>query len=279
MKVILTIPVSAADAPELDFLLEHLGDLPGSDDIDLVDNPPRVLLTTTQAWRETHSADLLHIAQDPRAGGRPWVWQQTPNLDWGGSFSAALRPLQFGALRILPTASSELPTPDAALVVDAHDAFGSGLHATTALILERLSELELTGSVLDVGTGSGILALAALRLGCTRAVGVDTDPQALIRAEANAERNGLASRLELRAGLPDASERFPLIVANILPAVLIGLADGLVRRLGASGILLLSGLQANDVEEVWRAYRHLGCRKLLEDRSQDWVRLELLAPW
>jgi ribosomal protein L11 methyltransferase len=140
------------------------------------------------------------------------------------------------------------------LKLDPGRAFGTGLHATTVLVadqLDRRSE-DLSGvTVLDVGTGSGILALAALRLGAERAVAVDTDAGSVEVARENADRCGLADRVQIDTTLIDAVPgRYPFVVANIRSNVLLGMAGALCERLAPGGWLVLSGVLASEEDEV-----------------------------
>lgn len=158
-------------------------------------------------------------------------------------------------------------------------AFGTGLHATTALCLEFLVEAA-PHEVLDVGTGSGILALAALTLGAARVTALDVEPAALRAAAENAQRNGLAARIDLIEGGPEAvSGQWPFVLANIVAAPLIEMAPTLVRRVGHHGRLMLSGIGASVEADVDRAYRRLGLHHL-ETRARDgWVALLMQASW
>jgi ribosomal protein L11 methyltransferase len=163
-----------------------------------------------------------------------------------------------------------------ALVLDLDPglAFGTGTHPTTALCLEWLDRHPPAGlQVLDYGCGSGILALAALRLGAASAIGVDHDPQALEASEENARRNGLGERL--RVYLPDDEPRIPadLLLANILAAPLIDLAPQLARRVRPGGAILLSGILQEQAEAVAAAYRPW-FELAPPDRRQEWVRIE-----
>jgi len=172
--------------------------------------------------------------------------------------------------------------PDAIRLVDA-SAFGTGLHPTTALCLEALDEeVELLRPdvVLDVGTGSGVLALGALMLGVRRAVAIDIDDEALRVARENARLNGLLMRLELRRGGPETvTGTWPLVVANILAAPLIEMAPALVRRVAHHGRLVLSGIPASVEHDVNQAYCHLGMRRVDVKRRAGWVAVVLQASW
>jgi ribosomal protein L11 methyltransferase len=134
--------------------------------------------------------------------------------------------------------------------------------------------------MLDVGTGSGILALAALLLGVPRATGIDLDADALPFAARNAELNGLGDRLHLVHGGPDAlAGTWPLVMANVLAAPLIEMAPLLVRRLGHHGELVLSGIPASLERDVTKAYTRLGMTRIRATARGGWVALLLRASW
>src|SRR6185295_1345454 len=145
-------------------------------------------------------------------------------------------------------------------------AFGTGQHPTTALCLEALQDeiaAATPDSLLDVGTGSGVLAIAALMLGVPGAVGIDIDPAALAAAAENARVNCVGERLRLMRGGPEVvSGRWPLVVANVLAAPLVEMAPALVRRVGHHGHLVLSGIPESVEPDVSRAYRRLGMHRV-----------------
>ena len=153
-------------------------------------------------------------------------------------------------------------------------AFGTGHHPTTALCIEALEEIlagERFDCVLDVGTGSGVLALAALKMGVERAVGVDIDADVLRVAAENARLNDLADRLQLRLGGPEVvSGQWPLVVANVLAAPLIEMAPVLVQRVRKGGWLVLSGIAGALEDEVRQAYRHCGMGCFEVRRRPGW---------
>ena len=179
--------------------------------------------------------------------------------DEGSVWVLAPRAISIGRLRIVPDG-----TDGEAGVLRLVDApvFGTGLHPTTALCLEALAEetrIALPDAVLDVGTGSGILALAALMLGVPRASAVDIDDDALSVAAENARINGVASRLQLARGGPDAvAGAWPLVLANVVAAPLIEMAPALVQRIAHQGLLVLSGIPESLSHDVAKAYRRLG---------------------
>jgi ribosomal protein L11 methyltransferase len=190
------------------------------------------------------------------------------------------RPFQVGRVRIVP-ADTDAEPGDIRLA-DA-PAFGTGLHPTTALCLEALADIvedDPPGSLLDVGTGSGVLALAALTLGVPRALGIDIDEGALRVAAENARLNGLDRRLQLSRGGPDTVlGAWPLVLANVLAAPLIEMAPALVQRVGRHGRLVLSGIPRAVEDDVHRAYRHLGMRHSETRSRAGWVALVLRATW
>ena len=135
----------------------------------------------------------------------------------------------------------------------------------------------MPATVLDVGCGSGILSLAALRLGAARAVGLDTDPLAVSAAVENAERNGLADRFEARAGSvdPRPAQAYPLVLANLVAAVLVDLAPALAGHLTPGGILIASGIIEPRAGEVIEAVRATGLRPVQRRDDGEWVSLRL----
>jgi ribosomal protein L11 methyltransferase len=155
-------------------------------------------------------------------------------------------------------------------------AFGSGTHPTTALCLRWLDALagrgELQGrDVLDFGCGSGILALAALKLGAARAIGVDNDPQAIIATADNAERNGVA----ISAFLPrdEPVHAYPVVVANILASALDALAETLAARTAPGGRIAMSGILAGQEGELLQRFAPW-FDALAVERDGDWVRID-----
>ena len=190
------------------------------------------------------------------------------------------RPIRIGRLSIVPAGAGS--APNTVRLIDT-PAFGTGLHPTTALCLQLLDELLQVGppdAVLDVGTGSGVLALAALALGVRRALGIDIEDGALRAAADNARLNGVEGRLQLLRGGPETiAGRWPLVLANVLAAPLIEMAPTLVRRVGHRGQLVLSGIPASVEPDVARAYRRLGMRGVDVRHRDGWSALALQASW
>ena len=169
--------------------------------------------------------------------------------DWEREWMQHYRPMAFGRRLWVCPSWLEPPDPNAVnLLLDPGLAFGTGTHPTTALCLAELDGMALDGAcVVDYGCGSGILAVAALRLGARAALGVDNDPQALVATRDNAARNGIPAAA-LQVALPGAydnaawSRRSAVVVANILAGPLAELSDTLLGLLSPGGTLLLSGL-------------------------------------
>jgi ribosomal protein L11 methyltransferase len=212
---------------------------------------------------------LDQVAVSPAIGrDEDSVWRLNP------------RPIVFGRLRIVP--ADHNAEPGELRLLDA-PAFGTGLHPTTGLCLEWLADTlprEPPDRMLDVGTGSGVLALAALALGVPRADGVDIDADALRVAAANARLNQLESRLQLTHGGPHAvTGTWPLVLANVLAAPLIEMAPALVTRVGHDGRVVLSGIRSAMATEVEQAYRRLGLRPDSVRSRAEWTMLVLRAPW
>lgn len=201
--------------------------------------------------------------------------------DDGSVWILSPRSVRVGKLWLVP---GHLPAQAGALRLTDGRAFGTGLHVTTALCLEILDELVDRGNppsgVLDIGTGSGILALAALLHGVPEAMGVDIDAEALEVAAENARLNRVTDRLRLVRGGPEAVDgRWPLVLANVLAAPLMDMAATLVQRVGHGGDLILSGVHSTVAADVERTYRRLGMRHVSTVSRGGWAMLHLRPSW
>ena len=183
--------------------------------------------------------------------------EQIEDKDWEREWMDNFHPMKFGQrLWICPT-WREVPEPDAVnVMLDPGLAFGTGTHPTTALCLEWLDSLDLEGkTVIDFGCGSGILAIAALKLGAKSAVGIDIDPQAILASRNNAEANGVADRLQLfLSDDKPADLKADVVVANILAGPLKELYPIICQLPKAQGDLGLSGILATQAQSVCDAY-------------------------
>ncbi len=197
--------------------------------------------------------------------------------DWLEAWKAQFTPLRIGRFLVRPT-WSEPRVADGAIeiVLDPGMAFGTGLHPTTQQCLEALSTVALEAKgVLDVGTGSGILAIAAAKRGASPVVAVDNDPIAVEAARANTTRNGVLVPVA-QATAADVPGRFDVVVANIVSPVLQLIAADLVARLAPKGTLIATGISAPSEPQTRAAFLRAGLRTLV-DRTQrdDWVGLAL----
>jgi len=183
-------------------------------------------------------------------------------------------------ITVRPPWEPALATSGIVLELEPGRAFGTGLHATTSLVARALEAhvAELPQArVLDVGTGSGILALVALALGAPRVRATDIDPDAVEVAQENASRNGLGDRLHADTSSLDAiADSFEIVIANIEARVLIPMADELVDHVAPGGLLVLSGILLEQQADVERAYPTLQ-RESVEHQG-EWIALVLRRP-
>ena len=212
---------------------------------------PRTRLTGLYAADTAMQDVLLQLPAHLRRAGGHRV-EILEDKDWERAWMEHYRPMRFGSRLWVCPSWLEPPEPGAVnLLLDPGLAFGTGTHPTTALCLEQLDGLALSGTtVVDYGCGSGILALAALKLGAAMALGVDTDPQALSASRENALRNAIAPQdLQLVLAQDFDSPRWQhaahVVVANILAGPLVALSNTLLQLLRPGGMLLLSGLLAS----------------------------------
>ena len=235
-----------------------------------------------------HDADALLLlaaleAFDPALDWSQAAFRNVEDQDWERAWMDQYAPLRFGARTWIVPWNHDLPAaadvPDAAVVrLDPGLAFGSGTHPTTSLCLQWLDALasrgELQGrAVLDFGCGSGILALAALKLGAARAVGVDNDPQALLATRDNADRNGVGDALAVFLPEDESPATYPVVVANILASALDALADTLAARVAPGGRIALSGVLDGQQEPLLWRYRDW-FDDLTVQIEGDWVRID-----
>ncbi|MBA2709959.1 MAG: 50S ribosomal protein L11 methyltransferase [Tatlockia sp.] len=192
--------------------------------------------------------------------------KEIADQDWERAWMADFKPTCFGQrLWICPT-WIEPPEPEAVnLILDPGLAFGTGTHPTTSLCLNWLDQAELSNKTLiDYGCGSGILALAALKLGATKAFGVDIDEQALLATQNNAANNSVSSE-QLIIDFPQTLQKpVDLIIANILLAPLLKLGKKFRELLKKTGILVVSGILDEQASELIAAYENdFSCTKKL----------------
>ncbi len=265
-----------ADTPDEHAILEPgVGETPLWDDIALSALFP-------------HDADALLLlaaleAFDPALDWSRAGFRLVEDQDWERAWMDQYAPLRFGARTWIVPWNHDLPHDargaDAAVVrLDPGLAFGSGTHPTTSLCLQWLDGLAADGAlqgrrVLDFGCGSGILALAALKLGAAHADGVDNDPQALAASRDNADRNGVGEALTVFEPAQAPAQAYPIVVANILASALDALADTLAARTAPGGRIALSGILDGQQDALLARYAPW-FDALAVAREGDWVRID-----
>ncbi len=243
---------------------------------ELLDKPRDTVIIHMYLEPETPPAETLAlIAARMEAAGIPYTLETdgVEQEDWQNGWRKYYHPMEIGQrLAIVPSWQS-YDTSRVKLVLDPGLAFGTGGHETTALCLEALDERVRGGErVLDIGTGSGILAIAALLLGAERAEGVDIDPVAVRTAGENAAMNGVADRLQVLVGdLSDkASGKYQIITANIVAAAIMSLAPAVPGLLADGGVFIASGIIDTRKDEVLAALAAAGLQAVEVKERRGW---------
>nr|WP_298058366.1 50S ribosomal protein L11 methyltransferase [uncultured Halomonas sp.] len=300
------LQLKAHVAPEQAELLEELLLNEGATAIGLQDahddpvfEPER---GTTPLWEDTILTGLyddlegvasmlerIEAAWSEQMPGEPCPsieYELLADRDWEREWMDDFTPLRMGQRLWIVPSWHEPPHADAVnLILDPGLAFGTGTHPTTALCLEWLDELAVAGhlaeqTVLDVGCGSGILAIAALKLGASHADATDIDPQALQASRDNAERNGIAEP-DLSLYYPEQlndNGSYPIVTANILAGPLVELAAMIAGHVAPGGRIALSGILANQADNVVEAYAAQGIAMDEPVIREGWVRLSGQRP-
>lgn len=285
------LEVEKSQAPLIELLFEQLGAL----SITLVDAKDEPMLEpppgTMPLWTHTRVSALFESDTDAdhlraridqvlaRENSRELQLEILEDQAWERAWLEHFQPMKFGKhLWICPT-GKEVAAPDAVVIrLDPGLAFGTGTHPTTDLCLQWLDAAQIKGkTVIDFGCGSGILAIAALKLGAARAIAVDHDPQALLATRSNAEINQVADRLDPIAAADFTPRAVDVVLANILANVLVELAPQIKRLLKPGAQLVLSGILHHQTEEVIRAYAP-DIRFAPTARLEEWVRLDGVSP-
>ena len=203
-----------------------------------------------------------------------------PDEDWNAAWARSVRPLRIGR-RLVIRPSWEpvaLNAGDVELILDPKQAFGTGHHATTQLLLEWL-DVHVHGGerVLDVGTGSGILAMAAVRFGAASAWGIDHDQVAIDCARGYAIENGFGTELALDTSplIAVSSQPFDIVLANLDRRTLLDLHDALARCVGRQGRLAVSGLLVDDRADLLDVFHHVGGTLAWDCERDGWLAMAL----
>ncbi|MDP1945901.1 MAG: 50S ribosomal protein L11 methyltransferase [Nitrospirota bacterium] len=246
------------------------------------DGPTMHLYWPSDRWSADHVAALRAVLQQFGGADAEVLVQSMPDQDWNRQWAQSVRPIRIGRrIVIRPSWEQAVLLPqDIEIVLDPKQAFGTGHHATTRMLLEWLEDLVHGGeSVLDVGSGSGILAMVALRLGAASALGVECDSVAVDCARDYAIENGFGRELQLVCGtLSDVagSSRPHLVLANLDRQTLLLLCDELGEYATHGARLLLSGILLDQEQEILDAFSKVGALFSQRREQEGWVALELL---
>jgi ribosomal protein L11 methyltransferase len=229
--------------------------------------------------------EILASASEMQPGAIEIVpsFSEIPDEDWSETWKAHFKPLRIGRhFLIVPTWESANPGPaDVVIRLDPGRAFGTGHHETTRLCLEWLESRaengahDSPGSLLDVGTGSGILAMGAALLGFENVMGIDNDPEAVEVALANIALNRLSGKIRA-LGLPteEIAGRFDVLISNIQSLPLIRMAETFVSKVADGGRLVLSGILTEQAGEVRTEYEKKGMKLIGTKAAGEWVLLD-----
>jgi ribosomal protein L11 methyltransferase len=258
--------------------------LAGYEGIEIVDRPGEEGHLTVRAYAVArHGLEELARVVTQVPGCDIGEIEEIPVEDWAEGWKKHFKPVEVGrGLVVLPPWSHGKHFPGRTpIVIKPGHAFGTGTHASTRLVLEALEEVLpqvlASGVVVDLGTGSGILAIAAAKLGLAPVVAIDVDPEALGEARENARDNGVFSLLKFEEGdQHDVPDHARLVLANISAPVHRAIAALLAQRLAPGGRALLSGLLADEVDGVKRAWPESWDKRT---RSlEEWALVEVTAP-
>ncbi len=221
------------------------------------------------------------VPAQPGEGPRKISFSEIADEDWSRKWKEHFKPLRVGKRFIVsPTWEAEPQDPGRLIIrIDPGRAFGTGHHETTRLCLKWLESCGLLrrptpASLLDVGTGSGILAIGAALLGFGEIAGVDNDPEAVETAKENVLLNGLSGKIRLLCVTPEEVEgQFDAVISNIESGPLIRMAEAIASKVRDGGLLALSGILAEQADEVCAEYEKMGLAPVGRSAAGEWVLL------
>jgi len=208
--------------------------------------------------------------------------EEIEERNWNSDWEKGIQPLEVGPFFIRPTWSNKEPGKDQILMeIDPKMSFGTGYHETTRLMLKKLANLDLTGKkVLDAGTGTGVLGIAALKLGAASVFAFDIDPWSIRNASENALINSVSDKFEIREGgaevIPETE--FDLAAANINRNEIIRILPVLEKAVAENGHILLSGLLKTDKDMVLKKIKELKLKYINEVSENEWILIQLRKP-
>ncbi|HVV01372.1 MAG TPA: 50S ribosomal protein L11 methyltransferase [Verrucomicrobiae bacterium] len=281
-----TVASEAEDAASE--LLQRLFSTPASSYLDFKSGKAQVALMFTQPpvfGRQEREA-ILHGLERLRdfglEPGRPAIRMRALRpADWAEAWKRHFKPISIGSrLLIKPGWDRTRPrTGQAVITLDPGLSFGTGQHPTTLFCLREITRAAgaraRARSLLDIGTGSGILAIAAAKLGYTTVSAMDFDPQAVGTARANARRNHVQRRIRITRGdigkFPTrGGPRYDVVCANLISTLLIAQRERILNRAAPGGFVVLAGILATEFEAVRRAYEAAGCELLRSRVQREW---------
>jgi ribosomal protein L11 methyltransferase len=274
------LDVRWAAAPDEDTVGRLLAEIDAEHPLAIDPQPDGVRLFFQLTDQRDRASGLI-ARMDPPAASAP---VDVPDEDWAARSQASLGPVTIDRLVVTPPWARAAVRADAIeVIVLPSMGFGTGHHASTRLCLTLLQRVRVTGArVLDVGTGSAVLAIAAARLGAVRILAVDSDPDAILAASENVDLNGAGDAVEVRLmdlGLDvrPPGEPFDLVLANLTGALLVRHAATLRRLVDADGRAILSGFEKDEAETVQAAFEAAGFLQADRTDEEGWVGLLVRA--
>ncbi|MDG4811953.1 50S ribosomal protein L11 methyltransferase [Hydrogenovibrio sp. 3SP14C1] len=243
---------------------------------------------TTPIWSQTKVIGLFDAEADipatieqlntliPQVPSSAYTIEPLEDKDWVRAWMDQFQPMQFGSRLWIVPSWCDIPEPNAVnLMLDPGMAFGTGTHPTTSLCLTWLDQNPPKNlNVIDYGCGSGVLALAAEKLGANDVKGTDIDPQAIIASQQNAERNNATIAFQLVKNFQ--SEPVDLLIANILAGPLKELAPEFIRLMKPHATLVLSGLLSNQAADLITFYQQQGFKFVAQNDLDEWSQLSFI---
>lgn len=214
------------------------------------------------------------------SGSSIMEFEDIPEQNWNETWEQTIQPQRIGKFLVKPTWSAETPAEDEILLeIDPKMSFGTGYHSTTRLMLQQLQQINLNGkTILDAGTGTGILAIASIKLGAKKALGFDIDSWSQENALENTLLNQVDGSIEIRFGgieTVDENEVFDLVLANINKNVLVDMIPDLVNHTKNEGIICLSGLLEADEESVRDVLSKLPVEVTDIEQEEEWILIQI----